>query len=87
MVSTLNGILYNLLRGKPCQALASDMRVRTSADGAYVYPDLTVVCSQIEHADGTFDTLTNPTVVFEVLSPSTERNDRGIKAEHYWDMP
>jgi Uma2 family endonuclease len=53
----------------------------------YAYPDLTVVCGESRFEDAEQDTLLNPTVIFEVLSPSTEARDRGEKWGRYRQMP
>lgn len=75
------------LKGDPCHVLPSDMRVRVSETGLYTYPDVSIVCGEPELEDEHLDTLLNPTVLVEVLSESTERYDRGRKAEHYRRMP
>jgi Uma2 family endonuclease len=59
------------------------MRVRVSATGLYTYPDIIVVCDEPQFLDETRDTLLNPSLIVEVLSPSTEAYDRGRKFEHY----
>lgn len=69
--------------GGPCEVLASDMRLHVVASGLYTYPDVTIVCGEPELEDAQLDTLLNPAVLIEVLSPTTERYDRGLKAEHY----
>lgn len=61
----------------------SDMRVRVSQTGLYTYPDVAVVCGERKFLDSRRDTLLNPGVIIEVLSPSTEAYDRGRKFEHY----
>ncbi|MFI5384926.1 MAG: Uma2 family endonuclease [Fimbriimonadales bacterium] len=71
--------LSNQLKGKPCQVLSQDMRVKVPKTGLYTYPDLLVVCGKPALEDDEMDTLLNPSVIFEVLSPSTERYDRGEK--------
>jgi len=71
------------LRRGPCEVLGSDMRVAVNATGLYCYPDATVCCGAPQLLDGHKDTLLNPTVVIEVLSPSTEAYDRGAKFKHY----
>ncbi len=71
------------LRGRPCRVYPSDLRVQVAARNAYVYPDVEVVCREPQFADEQRDTLTNPTLLVEVLSPSTEGYDRGRKWEHY----
>lgn len=76
--------LGSQLRSKSCTALANDMRVKVNAAN-YCYPDVVVVCGTPELEDK--DTLLNPVVVFEVLSPSTERYDRGEKFRRYRAIP
>jgi Uma2 family endonuclease len=75
--------LHAQLRTGPCKVYPSDMRVKVSATGSYVYPDVTVVCGGAQFEDDKFDTLLNPTVIVEILSPSTEGYDRGKKFAHY----
>lgn len=77
------GLLWQQIRGKPCRGYTSEMRVRVSPTGLYTYPDATVVCGEPAFLDQRRDTLINPTLVVEVLSPSTEAYDRGRKFEHY----
>jgi Uma2 family endonuclease len=79
----LAGILYPQLRGGPCELYIADMRVRVAATGLYTYPDLAVVCGEPRFDDAYLDTLLNPTLIFEILSPSTEATDRGRKFAHY----
>lgn len=71
------------LKGRPCETYGSDMRVKVSQTGLYTYPDVVVVCGEVRFEDEHLDTLLNPTVIFEVLSPSTEAYDRGDKFTHY----
>ena len=77
------GSFYSQLRGTPCRVYMSDMRVQVNKTGLYTYPDISVVCGESQLADDVFDTLLNPVVVIEVLSPSTEAYDRGQKFQHY----
>lgn len=79
--------LGNQLRGQPCRAATSDLRVRISPAGAYVYPDVVVVCGKPEFEDRHGDTLLNPALVVEVLSPSTQAKDYGRKGEAYRRLP
>ena len=74
------------LKGKPCETYGSDMRVMVSPTGTYTYPDITVACGDPSFEDGHVDTLLNPTVIIEVLSPSTEAYDRGEKFAHYREL-
>src|SRR4051812_40698878 len=75
--------LREQLRQKPCRVYPSDMRVRVSSTGLYTYPDVVAVCDKPQFADEVTDTLLNPVLVVEVLSPSTEAYDRGRKFDHY----
>jgi Uma2 family endonuclease len=76
-------ILAQQLASTPCRVFNSDQRVRVEETGAYVYPDVTVACDAPRFTDERPRSLTNPMVVVEVLSPSTERLDRGSKLAHY----
>ena len=71
----------NLLAENECEAHGSDMRIHVEATGYYAYPDVSVVCPPVEgEAD---DVISNPVLVVDVLSPSTEDFDRGTKFGHY----
>lgn len=72
----------------PCQALSSDLRVKVLATGLHTYPDVLVVCGSPQFAQADIkDTLVNPSLIAEVLSPSTESYDRGKKFYHYRQIP
>ncbi len=71
------------LEERPCKVYPSDMRVNIEATRLYTYPDVSVVCDPPQFSDETLDTLMNPLVLIEVLSPSTERYDRGKKFQDY----
>src|SRR5262245_21149003 len=73
----------NSFMGRPCRVFSSDMRVKVSATGLYAYPDVAALCGDLQFDDDQRDTLVNPTVLIEVLSPSTEGYDRGDKSAHY----
>ena len=75
--------LKRQLRQSPCEVYATDMRVQVHATGLYTYPDIAVVCGEPRFEDEYEDTLLNPTLIVEVLSPSTESYDRGRKFEQY----
>jgi len=79
--------LGNALLDKACSVLASDTRVRIPDGGHYRYPDASVACDPIEHEDSELDTLLNPIVLIEVLSPNTEAADRGEKFREYRSIP
>jgi Uma2 family endonuclease len=71
------------LKGKPCTVYTNDLKVKIGRGGDYYYPDLTIVCGQPIFHDEHQDILVNPTVIVEVLSPSTEADDRGRKWLRY----
>jgi Uma2 family endonuclease len=75
-------------RKSGCIVFQSDQRVRIPATGKATYPDASMVCGAIEGdpADPSGATITNPTVIVEVLSPSTEQDDRGSKWQHYQQL-
>ena len=77
------GLLYATLRGGPCTACISDMRVCLPEPLGYVYPDVVITCDEPNLQDQHRDILTNPKLVIEVLSNSTESYDRGEKWERY----
>ena len=74
------------LRGSGCLVYSNDMRVKTKSTGSYFYPDVVVVCDKPRFEDNVFDTLLNPILIVEVLSPSTEAFDRGEKFAHYQEL-
>src|SRR5437899_1287551 len=80
--------LSNRLKGGPCRAYSSDLRVRIPRKTLWTYPDVTVICGkvQVEAIPGVGETATNPQVIIEVLSPSTEAYDRGDKFARYRDF-
>jgi Uma2 family endonuclease len=80
----LMGALHDQLRNRPCRAYHADMRVKVSPTGMYTYPDIAALCDKprLENFKGV-DTLLNPSVIIEVLSPTTETYDRADKFEHY----
>jgi Uma2 family endonuclease len=75
------------LKGKPCRASASDLRLRVTPAGLYTYPNVMVVCGEVQFADDQKDTVLNPTLIVEVLSESTRHYDRGRKFQHYRKLP
>ncbi len=77
------------LSGQRCRVFTSDLRIRIKATGLGTYPDVSVVCGKLEldPEDPTQQTVTNPRVLVEILSPSTEVYDRGEKLAHYQQIP
>lgn len=76
-------LLGSKLRGKPCRPYSGNLRIRVLATGLATYPDAAVICGEPARDPSSVTHVTNPTVVIEVLSPSTEAYDRGQKREHY----
>ncbi|HSK79530.1 MAG TPA: Uma2 family endonuclease [Thermoanaerobaculia bacterium] len=79
----LSGELSAQLKPRPCEVYSSDQRIHIPLTGLYTYPDVVVVCGEPRFEDDHVDTLLNPRVLIEVLSPTTESYDRGKKFEHY----
>ncbi|MEY4547351.1 MAG: hypothetical protein RL685_3546, partial [Pseudomonadota bacterium] len=75
------------LRGKPCRVFSSDLRVHVEATHLSTYPDVTVVCGPIARSPLDENAITNPVLIVEVLSNSTEAYDRGEKFAHYRHLP
>lgn len=82
IVNTVNQLYTQLIDGA-CETYVSEMRVKNYQTNSYTYPDIVVVCDEPRFEDDVFDTLLNPIVLIEVLSPSTEAYDRGEKFAHY----
>jgi len=83
LVTNLVGLFYSQLRRGPCRVYSNDMRVSVSATGLYTCPDVAAVCGERQFLDEQRDTLLNPSLIVEVLSPSAEAYDRGRKFEHH----
>ncbi len=83
IVRNLCVALSNGLEEKPCEVFISDMRLFVEREDLYTYPDLMAICGQLEFVAGRTDTITNPFILVEVLSKSTEAYDRGKKFEFY----
>ena len=79
--------LSNALAGRRCRILGSDQRVHVAATGEYFYPDLVVTCSEPVYVDPSPRSLTNPEIIVEVLSRTTERKDKGEKWSAYQTLP
>ena len=86
IVTNISGELYIQLKEGTYEVHTNDIRVRTSPEISYFYPDILVVCGEPRFEDNVFDTLLNPIVLVEVLSPSTQAYDRGEKFEHYQQL-
>jgi Uma2 family endonuclease len=86
--SNLITVLNNKLRERDCRVFPANMRIKVPAAPPYRYPDLAVVCEKPNYEKiGGIDALTNPVLLVEVLSPSTEAYDRGDKFTYYKSIP
>lgn len=86
IVANVSAELNLGLRGSRCEAFNSDQRLFVKQNGLYTYPDLMAVCGRIEFDLRDKDSITNPVLIVEVLSPSTANYDRGGKFELYRDI-
>lgn len=84
--SNLRGVLHNFLKGKTCREFGSNLRVHIPENTLYTYPDILMLCDEPDFVDDEFDTITNPSILIEILSPSTANYDRGAKFELYRDI-
>ena len=83
----LAGVIYRQLLGNDCRSFSSNLKIRAEKSRSYLYPDLSVVCGPLERVEGTNDVIANPSVLFEVLSPSTADYDHGKKFAIYREIP
>jgi Uma2 family endonuclease len=79
--------IANALRGKPCQPYGSDLRINIPENTLYTYPDLSIICGDILTSSLDEETATCPTVIIEILSPSTRAYDQGEKFALYRAIP
>ncbi|MFI5302048.1 MAG: Uma2 family endonuclease [Polyangiales bacterium] len=79
VIMKLHRYLDESLDGRSCVGMSNDLRIKAEGAEFYSYPDASVICGPARFDDEHADTVVNPTVVFEVLSPSTEAFDRGVK--------
>lgn len=78
----IRGALHNHLKGTKCRSFGSNLRVHIPSNTLFTYPDILIVCDEPKFVDNVFDTLLNPSVLIEILSPSAANYDRGGK----WDL-
>ncbi|MBX3254388.1 MAG: Uma2 family endonuclease [Chitinophagaceae bacterium] len=83
----LYAILHQKLKGKNCRPYNSDQRIHIEANTLFTYPDISVVCGEDVTLNNDNWNILNPTVIIEVLSPSTKNYDRGEKFRLYRDIP
>jgi Uma2 family endonuclease len=89
IIANVIGEVRGRLKGKPCRVYSGDLRIAVNPGTRYVYPDASVICAAVEYdpADAVRQTATNPRLIVEVLSPSTEAYDRGEKFRRYLRIP
>ncbi len=82
----LRVLLGTFLKDRKCRSFGSNLRVHIPANTLYTYPDILIVCDEPAFTDDEFDTLLNPSVIIEILSPSTANYDRGTKFDLYREI-
>lgn len=82
----LRVFIGSYLKGKKCRSFGSNLRIHIPKNTLYTYPDILIVCDDPKFADGEFDSLLNPAVIIEILSPSTGNYDRGAKFDLYREI-
>lgn len=87
ITSRIVGRLEPFLRGKPCEVLPGEIRLKTPGVDTFTYPDCMIICGKPETTDDKYDIVKNPSVVFEILSPSTQDIDLGRKFFYYLQIP
>lgn len=85
--SSLFGFLFTKLATSECVPFGSDMRMNIPENSLFTYPDISVYCNEINHPEEDKDSNLEPTVIIEILSPSTKNYDRGGKFKLYRDIP
>ena len=75
------------LKGKPCKPYGSDLRIHIPENSLFTYPDISIICGEIIPSKVDADTTIQPTVIIEILSPSTRNYDQGIKFRLYREIP
>jgi Uma2 family endonuclease len=86
IAGNLIGDLGSKVKNNGCKIFISDLRLNVSAANAYVYPDAMIICGEPELTEDKFDTIKNPNAIFEIISKSSEANDRR-KFFYYMQMP
>ncbi|MFA5504576.1 MAG: Uma2 family endonuclease [Vulcanimicrobiota bacterium] len=85
IVANIIGELIHPLRTRGCQIFPSDLKVRQGT--RFFYPDVSAVCGELQFHDSAGDVVLNPSLIMEVLSPSTENYDKGMKFLTYQKIP
>ena len=86
IAGNLHAEIRSQFKGRPCETYIGDVRLCVSPTGLYTYPDVMAICGERDFLDAEVDTLLNPALIIEVLSPTTESYDRGRKFRHYQQL-
>lgn len=85
--SNIHGRIWNFLQDKSCEIFGSDLRIAVKSKNSFFYPDAIIVCNELDFDENFIkDTVKNPTVIFEILSTSTEDYDNGKKLFYYMQI-
>ncbi len=87
ITKNLSGNLFGKLKGKKCQPYGSDTRIHVPSNTLFTYPDVSIICGEVITLNDDDYNVLNPSVIIEVLSPSTKNYDRGEKFKLYRDIP
>jgi len=87
ITTNLNRAILPYLGSGDCEMFGSDLRVHIPENTLFAYPDSIIICGKPEFLDEHFDTVTNPSVIIEILSPSSKDYDRGTKFTLYRSIP
>ncbi|WP_025143857.1 Uma2 family endonuclease [Pedobacter jeongneungensis] len=85
--SNVFGLLFHKLKGSKCIPFGSDMRMNIPENTLFTYPDISIYRDEIKHLNEDDDTILQPTIIIEILSPSTKNYDKGKKFNLYKDIP
>ena len=86
ILSNIIALTGTFLKGKSCNIYPSDLRIYVPSRESYFYPDASIICGALDLSDDIKDTVKNPSVIFEILSPSTEDYDLGRKFFFYMQI-
>ena len=87
LTRNLLNLFSQALDNYPCEPFGNDLRLWIEKSKVFTYPDILVICGKPATIDNELDTVINPTLLVEVLSPFTEAYDRGRKFAHYQTIP
>ena len=87
IVTNTVGEIHSFLKGKSCQVFESNQKIYVEAATLFTYPDVSIVCDELERWNNRNDIITNPIVIVEVLSKKTQNYDRGNKFKFYRSLP